>query len=285
MYASATNNPQIILQPEGCEITKTLDMTPNIAENAWKKNYRIPAKIIGVDLNRREFTTSLGNNYVAALPFEDSVLRSSIQMVNKKGELAAYSKSLIDQYVYVLISDIDKFGHISVTRKPLLSQAYQKVCEHCKNQNSIFKCRVMYCTEASAMVDIGGGIMGIIPIQELSTMIYKDITKWIYPGQTFGATLSKFERLKNMFILSRKRFYSMNPKIPKLNETIWVQAGHRTDSNPFGLYVQIDPGIAGVLNKPRLQYSEGHYIKATVSRIIPDKNVLCGYRIQLIEKK
>ena len=282
MIGSKANNPQIELLPEGTAIWPNFCLKWSELEEAKQTQKKLPAKIIDSNIDRREFIVSFGNGYTAVLPFEDSIYRGTINLLSRNGNLSRYSTALIGENVYVLITDIDNSGYITVSRKPLLKQAYQKIRELCENENPIFQCRAIYNTAKSAMVDMGGGILGIIPIQELSMVVYNNIENWIKTGDTFFASFYEFDQEKNMFILSRKQYYGQHSTVPQIGEQIYVKTGKITESNPFGRFVELTPGIAGVLNKPRHFYEEGTLVKAKVSCRIEDPQILCGYRIQLI---
>lgn len=275
----------IACPPEEITLVFDADKSLEDLENIYRQNLSMCAIIESANIEKEEFIVSLSNSAHAILPFKDCLIQSFMSMtyLNPRGEklLSHYSQSIIGKKVSVNITHFSE-NEIRVTRIPSLEKAYKTILKECENPNSIFQCLVLSCSRRSAFVDMGGGIVGIVPMQELSLVRYSNVSNWITAGDTFYAMLESLDSDMH-FSLSRKAYSlcEINPKIFEVGDLLTVAIGDRVPTHD-GYFVELTPGIAGIMDSKRMLF-EGEVTLGIIRKIIPDTHVPCGYRFRLDE--
>ena len=243
--------------------------------------------IKSANLEKEEFTVLLSDSVTATMPFKESRIQSHLStvLVNSTGDkiLSFYCKSLIGTYVTVHIHSISG-TNFTVSRIPTLWKSFNQIITECQNPNSIYKCVVLSIATKSVFVDIGGGIVGIVPIQNLSCLRYTNLKRWIHVGDSFYAKMdasSEFSKMK--FTLSRKEYSiaTISANTFQKNDIVSVLVGDKVPTND-GYFVELTPGICGVMDSNRV-IREGSTALGVISKITPDSHLPCGYRIKLNE--
>ena len=275
-------DPRIVLLPEELALTFDESISLEQLESCYRTHTSVCGIVEDVDLENREFIISLSNSIEAFLPFKETTIQNFIDLFLEldSGEIiiSNYSESLIGRKISVHITDFTQ-ERIEVSRIHSLALAYETIMDSVQDAGALFQCYVLSTSRRSAFVDIGGGIFGRIPIKELSCLRYTDINYWVQPGDSFTAKLETVEN--NMFTLSRKT-YSLSEITAdsfERGDMITVAVGQPVPQGD-GYFVEITPGIAGIMDSKRILL-EGEIALGIISKIIPDDRVLCGYRIRL----
>ena len=243
--------------------------------------------IKSANLEKEEFTVLLSDSVTATMPFKESLIQSHIStvLVNSYGDkiLSFYCRSLLGTYVTVHIKSIST-AEIKVTRIPSLWESFSILMEECKKTNSFYKCVVLSIAPKSVFVDIGGGIVGLVPIQNLSCLRYTNLNRWIHVGDSFYAKMdarSEFNKMK--FTLSRKEYSiaTISANTFQKNDIVSVLVGDKVPTND-GYFVELTPGICGIMDSNRV-IREGSTALDVISKITPDSHLPCGYRVKLNE--
>lgn len=253
--------------------------------SSYLKKEKIGAIIREADLSRKEFKVSLSDYVEAILPFGECVVQDFIEMTySYPGEetassLSHYANSLLGTKVFVTITKFSD-ASITVSRKAALTQAFNEILAESSNPNIVYKCVVLSFSRRAVFVDMGGGIVGLIPAIELSKVFYEDMKNWVEVGDVFWATPYNMPE-DGHFVLSRKDFYARNGEAEDFSEgdIIPVYIGDKV-SNSDGYFVEMTPGIAGIMDS-HMQLYEGDMILAIIRRKIADSKVPCGYKFRL----
>ena len=253
--------------------------------SSFLKKETISAIIREANISRKEFKVSLSDYVEATLPFSECVVQDFIEMTySYPGEepdssLSYYAKSLLGTKVSVTITSFSD-ASITVSRKQPLKQAYEEILKEKSNPNIVYKCMVLSLSSKAAFVDMGGGIVGLIPAVELSKVFYVNLRNWVEVGDVMWATPYNMPE-DGRFVLSRKNFYAKNGEAEDFSEgdIIPVHIGNRVPGGD-GYYVELTPGIAGIMDSPMRLY-EGDVILALIKKKIPDAKVPCGFRFRL----
>lgn len=276
-------DPRIALLPEELALTFDESISLEYLESCYRSHIPVCGIVKDVDIESEEFIVSLSDSIDAYLPFKESTIQNFIELsyesLSGKITTSDYSNSLIGLKISVHITQFTP-ERIEISRIHSLTLAYETIMNEITNPNAIFQCYVLSTSKRSAFVDMGGGILGRIPIKELSCLRYSDIDYWVQPGESFAVKLTSIE--ENMqFNLSRKKYSlsEISADSFKIGDMITVAIGQSVPKGD-GYFVEITPGIAGIMDSKRYLY-EGEFSIAIISKIIKDDRVFCGYRFRL----
>ena len=198
-------DPRIALLPEELALTFDESISLEYLESCYRSHIPVCGIVKDVDIESEEFIVSLSDSIDAYLPFKESTIQNFIELsyesLSGKITTSDYSNSLIGLKISVHITQFTP-ERIEISRIHSLTLAYETIMNEITNPNAIFQCYVLSTSKRSAFVDMGGGILGRIPIKELSCLRYSDIDYWVQPGESFAVKLTSIE--ENMqFNLSR----------------------------------------------------------------------------------
>lgn len=265
-------------------LTYNRNLTYADVQKAYKSGQALCGKVTKATLHGRIFTVSLSDYVQAYLPFEQAIIQDFIDMTYTKSEddirIGHYASSLIGCNISVHVDSIGP--EILLTRKPSLEKALKILSESFKNKNAVYSCVVLSCSSNSVFVDMGGGILGCIPIYNLSIVHYKDLRNWIHKGDRFFAKLY-YAPSDLKITLSRKDYYANNGDSEQYHkgDILTVAVGQPLYSGD-GYFVEITPGIAGIMDSDR-KISEGTLLTATIHKVIPTPDKPCGYQFRLFQ--
>ncbi len=252
---------------------------------SYKNSTNICGLIESLDIENECFKVKLGDNLYATLPFEQAFIQDGIEMTHiiSSGLKVPghYANSIVNTKINVKVTFFSD-EEIILTRRPALTEALRQITRQIQRNKITFYCRALSFSRKSVFVDIGGGILGNIPISALSLVHYTDINRWIRKGDCFFANLFQ-PQIDNFFTLSRKDFYTQNSFAEelKVHDIITVTVGHRVPKND-GYYVEITPGIAGIIDSFK-SIPEGTIKLGVISKIIKTPNSPCGYHFRIKE--
>ena len=261
------------------------DLTISEIYQAYLKGTCIYGLVESIDIENECFNVKLGKNVYGILYFDDAYIQDTIVMTFNlaTGQKVPghYANSLVGTKVKVEVALISN-DQILLTRKPLLTKALTSILDYVDHNGKIFFCRVLSFSKKSVFVDIGGGILGNIPISALSWVHYTYIERWVRKGDQFFANLVSV-RPSMDFSLSRKSFYSGNdnPLDYKVRDIIPVQVAHSVPKGD-GYFVEITPGIAGIMDSQK-RLAEGEIKLGVIHNILKSQSSPCGYKFRLYE--
>lgn len=271
--------------PEELELSYTSTLSLKEIEFSRRHQKPLCAIVESYNLSAKCFKVRLSDEFTAILPFTDSVIQDFIAMT-KDGDdgiihAGMYTNAMTNRKIKVHVSKITSNG-IYVTRKIALNDAYKKITKYISGKNTVFRCSVLSNSSKTVFVDIGGGILGAVAIADLSFVHYADINKWISQKDEFFACLVK-KTEDRRFNLSRKEFYAHDGSAFsfKYGDMPVVKISQAVPKGD-GYYVEITPGIAGVMDSKKVRH-EGQETIGIIHKIVPDSKVPCGFKFRLYE--
>lgn len=278
LYSAKTRPPE-------SEVQYKPQATLEDIELSFRNQKPICGIVISADPEKEECKVALSNLITATLPFDECIVQNFIDMlfINERGEkkLGNYTQSLIGHQVMVTITKLTT-DCIEVSRKPSLNQAFEEILQECKNNDATFLCTVLSYSSKAVFVDMGGGIVGLIPIGELSFVEYFNLSKWIKIGEKFYAKIENYNE-DGHFTLSRKAYYSRFCVPKNYTKDSYMQV---TISRPVaqndGYFVELPGRMVGLMDSTR-KYKEGDTAIAVITKTMCDPTFRCGFRIHLTE--
>ncbi len=141
---------------------------------------------------------------------------------------------------------------IIVSRKSILEEAFWSKLQ----KGAVVEGKVSSIATFGVFVDLGG-LEGLIHISRLSQLHVEDPSKLVNKGDTIKAVVHDVDREKNRISLSRKEleespWKGMAEKYPEDS----VQKGIVRRITDFGAYVELQPGIDGLLRMPEMSWKK-----------------------------
>ena len=123
-----------------------------------------------------------------------------------------------------------------------------------------------------AFVEIGGGIVGLIHIEDISVARIKSPFERFKIGQKINVVVKSIDRKTNRVILSYKEMYgTWEENIEDIEEGMTVQGiARETEKSKNGIFIELKPNLIGLAEyKENIEY--GQNVEVYIKRIIPEK--------------
>jgi len=180
------------------------------------------------------------------------------QIALRSGEAEAY---IGEQFLFNIIEYEGQGRNIVLSRRELLEKEAEKQKEEAKenlNQGDVVKGTVTKTKDFGAFVDIGG-IEGLIPISELAWERTEKTEDVVKEGEEIKVLIREIDWENDRISLSLRQAQAD----PWLNVTDNYPVGQRlsgtvTKLMPFGAFVQLEPGVEGLLHISKL--GQGRHI-------------------------
>lgn len=191
----------------------------------------------------------------------DDGLVEERHIVNKKGKL-----------IHVCIKEIinGKDGiELVVSKRKLELKVRKWMYMHLKAGMKL-KGVVVSTTDYAAFVDVGGGVTGVLKVQDISDFGIKSASDSLKIGQRIPVIVKKFDRDTGKIELSYKEFLgTFEENISKLKEGDIVE-GIVRNRIKTGIFVEIKPNIVGLAEHVNgIEY--GQKVLVSIKKIIPEK--------------
>ncbi len=123
-----------------------------------------------------------------------------------------------------------------------------------------------------AFVEIGGGIVGLVHIEDISVARIKTPFERFKIGQKINIMIKSIDRKTNRVILSYKEMYgTWEENIEDLDEGMTVRGiAREIEKSKNGIFVELKPNLIGLAEyKENIEY--GQSVDVYIKRIIPEK--------------
>lgn len=210
----------------------------------------------------------IGNNIKAIIPRDeassvvgDDGLVEEKYIINKKGKI-----------LHVCIKDIIKDNdevEIIASKKILELKVRKWMYMHLKPGMKL-KGVVVSTNNYAAFVDVGGGVTGILKLENISDILLKEASDILHVGQRIDVIVKKFDRDTGRIELSYKEILgTFEDNITKFREGDIVEGTIRNRIKS-GIFVEIAPNVVGLAEHINgIEY--GQKVLVSIKRIIPEK--------------
>lgn len=210
----------------------------------------------------------VGSNIKAVIPREESSsivgddgLVEEKHIINKKGKI-----------LHVCIKDIIKNNdevELVVSKKILELKVRKWMYMHLKPDMKL-KGVVISTNEYAAFVDVGGGVTGILKLENISDILIKNASDILHIGQRINVVVKKYDKDTGRIELSYKELLgTFEQNISRFKEGDIVD-GIVRNRIKSGIFVEIAPNVVGLAEHVNgIEY--GQKVLVSIRRIIPEK--------------
>src|SRR3989339_403314 len=148
-------------------------------------------------------------------------------------------------------------GHPVVSYKKVReSAAFERLAENFQS-GAMVKGAIVSKVKGGFIVDIGTN--AFLPLSQLELRPPKDVDSYI--GKSFEFTISEFNRQQKNIVVSRRKMLEEAQKENKLKTLSALAVGQSvegvvTNITDFGVFVELEPGIEGLLHGTEISWSE-----------------------------
>lgn len=123
-----------------------------------------------------------------------------------------------------------------------------------------------------AFVEIGGGVVGLLHIEDISVARIKSPYERLKIGQKVNIVVKSIDRKNNKIILSYKEMFGTWEENIKDIKQGMILTGKAREVEKFnnGIFIELKPNLVGLAEyKPNIEY--GQDVQVYVKKIIPEK--------------
>lgn len=251
--------------PEGWyRDNKIIDDT--VLKQAIESKETLEAKVIGCD-----------ENYNLHIQFADNkegiIKREDIELINNNSkELKEnVSTSKINRYVQFKVKGIDESDNYILSRKDVEKEAIEWMKDEVE-EGTVLKGIVKSIQPYGAFVEIGGGVVGLLHIEDMSVARIKTPRERVKIGQKINIMVKSIDKEQEKIILTYKELLgTWEDNIKDIKEgSVIVGKAREVEKSKNGIFIELKPNLVGLAEyKDGIEY--GQNVNVFVKRIIPEK--------------
>lgn len=239
--------------PEGWNDLQT-DLDNNIAEQYMKSNEILQGFVKDCDSDFN-LHIDFGNGIVGVIP------RSEVEGINVDDTGLPKSKlctGKVHKFVQFKITEIKAEKQLQLSRRQVQKEALNWVKRDLK-QGQIINGIVKNIQPYGAFIEIGGGVVGLIHIEDLSIARIRTPFERLKIGQKINVMIKSINRDNGKVILSYKDTLGTWEENAKKFEAGKKTTGivRETEKNKNGIFIELTPNLVGMAEyKSGLEYGQ-----------------------------
>jgi small subunit ribosomal protein S1 len=154
-------------------------------------------------------------------------------------------------YQFRIIEYKDGGRNLVVSRRALLEEQQRASAADVRQSivaGAVLTGRVTSVREFGAFVDLGGGVQGLLHVSEMGWSRVSDTSQMVKPGDEIAVKVLRVDDEKQKISLGLKQLTD-DPwsKVQETYDVGQVRTGHVTRVAPFGAFVELEPGVEGLI--------------------------------------
>lgn len=252
--------------PEGWIDTKE-NLDKNLIYNAFNNGTVLQGIVSECDSNCN-LHVNLGNNIKGIIP------RNEFEAINTD-EFGFCNpnicKNKVNNFVQFKIKEIYDDENVLLSRKKVQQEALNWVKNDLEVGN-IVNGIVKNIRKFGVFVEIGGGVVGLLHIEDISVSRIKSPDERFYIGQKIKVMIKSIDKQNNKLVLTYKELLgNWEQNIEEYNEKTVVE-GIVKEADKFknGIFIELKPNLVGLAEyKEGLEY--GQKVNVYIKKIIKDR--------------
>ncbi len=240
----------------------------NIELSTALKNGEIMNGIVSKCDEKYNLYIDLGNDITGIIPREEIEAVNVNEIGFPKPKICL---SKINKIVQFKVKEIKKEDYVILSRKAVVEDALNWVKKDLQ-EGMIVKGIVKNIRPYGVFVEIGGGIVGLLHIEDISVARVKTPEERFKIGQKIKIMIKYIDRASNRILLSYKELLgSWEDNIKYFSEGDIVDGiAREMEKSKNGIFVELKPNLVGLADyKENIVY--GQNVKVNIRRIIPEK--------------
>lgn len=209
-----------------------------------------------------------GNNVTGIIPREEV---EAINVDETGFPKTNICMSKVNQYVQFKVKDIDERDKYILSRKEVGEEALKWVRSELK-EGQIINGIVKSIRPYGVFVEIGGGIVGLLHIEDISVARIKTPLERLKIGQKTNFVVKSIDRGNDRILLSYKELLgTWEENVKKFEEgSTVIGIARETEKSKSGIFIELTPNLVGLAEyKDGIEY--GQNVSVYIKKIIPEK--------------
>jgi len=248
--------------PEGWEEELPI-MTKEKLSKAMLESSIIQGKVTMCDSNYNLYV-DLGNNLTGVIP------RNEIDVIKGVPNSRVITNK-VNKIVQFKVKEVSKNDTIILSRRSVGKEAINWIKTELKEGTQVLGI-VRGIKPYGAFVEIGGGVVGLLHIEDISVARIKSPFERLKIGQKIKIVIKSIDRKNSRVILSYKEMLgTWEENIENISEGMILQGTAReVEKFNNGIFIELKPNLVGLAEyKPNINY--GQNVQVYVKKIIPEK--------------
>lgn len=252
--------------PEGWN-ESNFNITEEQLTNAITTGEILQGKVSKCDSNYNLYV-DLGNNRIGVIPREEVEAVNVDETGFPKPNICT---SKVNKFVQFKVKDIDSKNNYILSRKSVGKDALNWITNELQEGmivNGIVKSMQPY----GVFIEIGGGIVGLLHIEDISIARIKTPAERLKIGQKINVMIKCIDRKLERVILTYKELlgtWDDNVKYFVEGETV-TGIARETEKSKNGIFIELKPNLVGMAEyKEGIEY--GQSVDVYIKKIIPDR--------------
>lgn len=251
--------------PEGWHINKKAINATSL-DNAIKTQEILEAKVDRCDESYNLYL-NFGDNKVGIIN------RDEIELINKKDSefKENISTSKVNRYVQFKVKGIDEQNNYILSRKDVEKDAISWIKSEVQEGN-VLKGIVKSIQPYGAFIEIGGGVVGLLHIEDMSVARIKSPRERVRIGQKINIMVKSIDKEQGKIILTYKELLgTWEDNVKDIEEgTTIIGKAREVEKLKNGIFIELKPNLVGLAEyKEGIEY--GQNVNVYVKKIIPEK--------------
>ena len=252
--------------PEGWDY-RTSVLTRDVIFNAIDNRDVLQGIVKSCDENFN-LHISLGNGINAIMP------RGEIEAINANEDgypRESLCTGKVNKYVQFRVKEMNEAGDVIISRKAVQQDALKWIKNDLKVGQQVSGI-VKNIKPYGVFIEIGGGVVGLAHIEDLSVARIKSPAERVKIGQKIDVIVKSIDRNEGKVILSYKELLgTWEDNIKDFKEKTQVKGIVReTEKNNNGIFIELTPNLVGMAEYvDGLEY--GETVDVYIKKIVPEK--------------
>ncbi len=252
--------------PEGWVVNET-DITKEQLADAISTGEILQGKVNKCDSNYNLYV-DFGNDVKGVIPREEVEAVNIDETGFPKPNICT---SKVNRYVQFKVKDIDSKNNFILSRRAVGEDALNWMTNELQEGmvvNGIVKSMQPY----GVFVEIGGGIVGLLHIEDISVARIKTPAERLKIGQKINVMVKSIDRKLERVILTYKELLgTWEDNVKDFSEGQTVKGiARETEKFKNGIFIELKPNLVGMAEyKEGIEY--GQNVDVYIKKIIPDK--------------
>ena len=251
--------------PEGWEETKD-EMSKSFIQDAFNSGKTLQGYVNKCDSNYN-LHLNLGNNINGIIP------RNELEGINVDdfGFCSTnICKNKVNQFVQFKIKEIYDDNNVLLSRKSVQKEAFEWASS--LQPGMVVNGIVKNMRKFGVFVEIGGGVVGLLHVEDISVSRIKSPEERFFNGQKINVMIKSIDKDNNKIVLSYKELLgNWDENVKEYTEKTVVEGiVKETDKFKNGIFIELKPNLVGLAEyKEGVEY--GQKVNVYIKKIIKER--------------
>lgn len=245
----------------------SLGVTKEILNNAIQTGDILQGIVKKCDLNNN-LHLDFGNNVKGIIPWREV---EAINVDNKGYTKPSICKNKVNKLVQFKVKGIDNNNNFILSRKDVEKEALLWMKQELQ-EGQVVKGIVRSIQNYGAFIEIGGGIVALLHVEDISIARMKSPIERLSIGEKINVMIKSIDKENERIFLTYKELLgTWDENVKDFEEgTVVTGIAKEIEKNKNGIFIELKPNLVGMAEyKEGIEY--GQKVNVYVKKIIPER--------------